>query len=130
MKITKTILAFISILAVSASVLAQVTPDSPGGPPPGGPGGPPPGGPPPGGPGGPPPGGLGGPPPGGPGGPPPGGPPPGGPGDDSMSREDVIAAVGPQCAQYVPSEPPSDASAFLASVPDSCKSAFAQLFSE
>ena len=114
MKITKTILAFISILAVSASVLAQVTPDSPGGPPPGGPGGPPPGGPP----------------PGGPGGPPPGGPPPGGPGDDSMSREDVIAAVGPQCAQYVPSEPPSDASAFLASVPDSCKSAFAQLFSE
>ena len=101
MKITKTILAFISILAVSASVLAQVTPDSPGGPPPGGPGGPP-----------------------------PGGPPPGGPGDDSMSREDVIAAVGPQCAQYVPSEPPSDASAFLASVPDSCKSAFAQLFSE
>ena len=107
MKITKTILAFISILAVSASVLAQdapLPPDSPGGPPPGGPGGPPPGG--------------------------PGDPPPGGPGDDSMSREDVIAAVGPQCAQYVPSEPPSDASAFLASVPDSCKSAFAQLFSE
>ncbi|MDG1025649.1 MAG: hypothetical protein P8R01_06900, partial [Gammaproteobacteria bacterium] len=103
-------------------------PGGPGGPPPGGPGGPPPGGP-----GGPPPGGPGGPPPGGPGGPPPGGPgdpPPGGPGDDSMSREDVIAAVGPQCAQYVPSEPPSDASAFLASVPDSCKSAFAQLFSE
>ena len=101
MKITKTILAFISILAVSASVLAQdapLPPDSQGGPPPGGPGGPPPGGTP--------------------------------PGDDSMSREDVIAAVGPQCAQYVPGEPPSDASAFLASVPDSCKSVFAQLFSE
>ncbi len=129
MKITKAIVTFISILAVSASVLAQDTPL-----PPGGPDGPPPGGPPPGGPGGPPPGGPGGPPPGGPGGPPPGGPDGfGGPGDDTdddMTVEDVIAAVGPECAQYVPSEPPSDAASFLASVPDSCKSVFAGLLSE
>jgi len=124
MKITKAIVTFISILAVSASVLAQDTPLPPGGPD----------GPPPGGPGGPPPGGPGGPPPGGPGGPPPGGPDGfGGPGDDTdddMTVEDVIAAVGPECAQYVPSEPPSDAASFLASVPDSCKSVFAGLLSE
>ena len=108
MKITKAIVTFISILAVSVSVLAQDTPLPPGGPD--------------------------GPPPGGPGGPPPGGPDGfGGPGDDTdddMTVEDVIAAVGPECAQYVPSEPPSDAASFLASVPDSCKSVFAGLLSE
>ena len=124
MKITKAIVTFISILAVSASVLAQDTPLPPGGPD----------GPPPGGPGGPPPGGPGGPPPGVTGGPPPAGPDGfGGPGDDTdddMTVEDVIAAVGPECAQYVPSEPPSDAASFLASVPDSCKSVFAGLLSE
>ena len=143
MKITKSIITAISILAVSVSVLAQQPPPppgGPGGPPPGGPGGPPPGGPggpPPGGPGGPPPGGPGGPPPGGPGGPPPGGiggPPPGGPDgpyddmdDDMPSKEEIIAAVGPACAQYVPDEPPSDDAAFLAAVPDNCKSAFEAL---
>ena len=110
MKITKSIIAAISILAVSVSVLAQQPP-----PPPGGPGGPPPGGP------GGPPGGLGGPPPGGPDGP-----------DDDMdddmpSKEEIIAAVGPACAQYVPDEPPSDDAAFLAAVPDNCKSAFEAL---
>jgi len=50
--------------------------------------------------------------------------------EDDMAVEDVIAAVGPECAQYVPSEPPSDAASFLASVPDSCKSVFAGLLSE
>ena len=124
MKITKAIVTFISILAVSVSVLAQDTPLPPGGPD----------GPPPGGPGGPPPSVTGGPPPGGPGGPTPAGPDGfGGPGDDTdddMTVEDVIAAVGPECAQYVPSEPPSDAASFLASVPDSCKSVFAGLLSE
>ena len=77
------------------------------------------------------------PPPGGPGGPPPGGiggPPPGGPDgpyddmdDDMPSKEEIIAAVGPACAQYVPDEPPSDDAAFLAAVPDNCKSAFEAL---
>ena len=136
MKITRSIITAISILAVSVSVLAQQPPPppgGPGGPPPGGPGGPPPGGPD----GGPPPGGPGGPPPGGPGGPPPGGlggPPPGGPdgSNDDMdgdmpSKEEIIAAVGPACAQYVPDEPPSDDAAFLAAVPDNCKSAFEAL---
>ena len=153
MKLTKSIIAAISILAVSVSVLAQQPPPppgGPGGPPPGGPGGPPPGGPggpPPGGPGGSPPGGPGGPPPGGPGGPPPGGPggpPPGGTAgtggpadgpdddhDDEMpSKEEIIAAVGPACAQYVPDEPPSDPATFIAAVPDSCKSVFSQLMDD
>ena len=103
MKITRSIITAISILAVSVSVLAQQPP-----PPPGGPGGPPPGG-------------LGGPPPGGPDG-----------SNDDMdgdmpSKEEIIAAVGPACAQYVPDEPPSDDAAFLAAVPDNCKSAFEAL---
>ena len=146
MKLTKSIVAAISILAVSVSVLAQQPPPppgGPGGPPPGGPGGPPPGGPdggpPPGGPGGPPPGGPGGPPPGGPGGPPPGGTagfggPAGGPDDDHdddmPTKEEIVAAVGPACAQYVPDEPPSDPETFIASVPESCKAVFAQLMDD
>ncbi|MGA0347576.1 MAG: hypothetical protein ACO3N9_13685, partial [Alphaproteobacteria bacterium] len=72
----------------------------------------------------------GGPPPGGPGGPPPGGPPPGRPGDDMPTREEIIAAVGPACAQYVPNEPPSDEAAFLSSIPDSCKTVFEALMQE
>ena len=103
MKLTKSIVAVISILAVSVSVLAQQPP-----PPPGGPGGPPPGG-------------LGGPPPGGPDG------PNDDMDDDMPSKEEIIAAVGPACAQYVPDEPPSDDAAFLAAVPDNCKSAFEAL---
>ena len=99
MKLTKSIVAVISILAVSVSVLAQQPPQ-----PPGGPGGPPPGG--------------------------PGGPPPGGPGDDMPTREEIIAAVGPACAQYVPNEPPSDEAAFLSSIPDSCKTVFEALMQE
>ena len=114
MKLTKVIITAISVLAVSVSVFAQQPP-----PPPGGPDVPPPGGP-----GGPPPGGTGGPPPGGPDG-------LGGPNDgmdeDMPSKEEVIAAVGPACAQYVPDEPPSDFAAFLEVVPDNCKSAFAAL---
>ena len=119
MKLTKSIIAAISILAVSVSVLAQQPP-----PPPGGPGGPPPGGP-------------GGPPPGGPGAPPPGGTagfggPAGGPDndDDMPSKEEIIAAVGAACAQYVPDEPPSDPETFIASVPESCKAVFAQLMDD
>jgi hypothetical protein len=46
------------------------------------------------------------------------------------SKEDIIAAVGPACAQYVPDEPPSDPAAFIAAVPESCKSVFAQLMDD
>jgi len=112
MKLTKSIIAAISILAVSVSVLAQQPP-----PPPGGPGGPPPGGP-----GGPPPGGTAG-----------TGGPADGPDDDHdemPSKEEIIAAVGPACAQYVPDEPPSDPATFIAAVPDSCKSVFSQLMDD
>ena len=104
MKLTKSIIATISILVVSVSVLAQQPP-----PPPGGPGGPPPGGT----------AGTGG--------------PADGPDDDHdemPSKEEIIAAVGPACAQYVPDEPPSDPATFIAAVPDSCKSVFSQLMDD
>jgi hypothetical protein len=46
------------------------------------------------------------------------------------TREEIIAAVGPACAQYVPNEPPSDEAAFLSSIPDSCKTVFEALMQE
>ena len=104
MKLTKSIIATISILVVSVSVLAQQPP-----PPPGGPGGPPPGGT----------AGTGGPADG-----------PDGDHDEMPSKEEIIAAVGPACAQYVPDEPPSDPATFIAAVPDSCKSVFSQLMDD